>query len=106
MAAAQPRGTRMPGLPMRVPWDATGRSRAIRSITNCSPPKWSRACHGPDVISRRFLGALAFAACGLLPSLGAAQSFDQILKAASEGDVKVVDGLLAKGLDPNTADLQ
>lgn len=58
------------------------------------------------MVSRRFLGAIAFVVFGLLPSLSAGQSFEQLLKATEAGDVRVVAGFLDKGLDPNTADLQ
>ena len=52
----------------------------------------------------RQLRLLVVALFVLAPSLGAAQSFDLLLKAVSRGDVKAVGELLDQGLDPNTTD--
>lgn len=38
------------------------------------------------------------------PGVSWSQSFDELLKAVTEGDTKTVAGFLDRGLDPNTAD--
>ena len=47
---------------------------------------------------------LTIAWLGLVATPCAGQSFDQLLRAADQGDVQTVGGFLDKGLDPNTAD--
>ena len=53
---------------------------------------------------RKLLQALVVACFVLAPTLGAAQSFENLLQAVDKGDVKIVGGFLDQGLDPNTAD--
>jgi ankyrin repeat protein len=55
------------------------------------------------VAFRRLFGALAVVLFVLAPKPCAAQSFEQLLKAADQGDVQAVGTFLNKGLDPNTA---
>jgi len=56
------------------------------------------------LVFRRLLGALAVVLFVLVPQLCAGQSFEQLLSAANQGDVRAVGTFLDKGLDPNTAD--
>lgn len=53
---------------------------------------------------RYVLKAFVFAVVLLTSMAATGQSFDELLKAVTEGNTKVVQGFLSRGLDPNTTD--
>ena len=54
--------------------------------------------------AKRIFVSLAAFLLALAPAFSAGQSFENLLQAASKGDIPVVGTLLNQGLDPNTAD--